>query len=106
MPLASELEVDATVDDPFAVQPLGDAELAEKIYGSLLEHTGADAVLDVVAVTRLERDALDARDLEQPREREPRRPGADDPDLGSQLSSSSITRWKTWKALFAAGTPQ
>jgi hypothetical protein len=63
-------------------------------------------VLDIVAVPRLEHDALDARDLEQAGEREPRRPRADDADLGSQLPSSSTTRCRTWNALFAAGTPQ
>ncbi len=78
----------------------------EQVDGALLEHAGADAVLDVVAVARLEHDALDARDLEQAREREPGRAGADDPDLGSQLPSSSSTRCTTSNALFAAGTPQ
>src|SRR5207253_8669015 len=51
---------------------------------SLLEHAGADAVLDVLAAAIFEDDALDSRDLEQARQGEPGRPRADDPDLGSQ----------------------
>jgi hypothetical protein len=106
MPLAAELEIDPIVHDALAVQPLGDPELLEQIGGSLLEHASADAVLDVLSIAGLEHDALDAGDLEQPGEREPRRPGADDSDLGSQIPSSSSTPWKTWNALFAAATPQ
>ena len=47
----------------------------------LLEHAGADALLDVLAAAALEHDRLDPFALEQPRERQPRRAGADDPDL-------------------------
>ena len=42
---------------------------------------GAHALLDVLARARLEHDRVDPAQLEQPREHEPRRPGADDPDL-------------------------
>jgi len=104
--LAGELEMDASVDDPLALHPLPHAELAQQVHGSLLEHTGADPALDVVAVARLEHDALDPGGLQQTGERQTGGAGTDDPDLGSQLPSSSTTRWRTWKALFAAGTPQ
>jgi hypothetical protein len=95
MPLAPELEVNAAVDEALALQSLGDPELVQEIDDALLEHAGADTVLDVVAVARLEHDALDACDLEQAGQREPGGPGADDADLGLQLPSSSSTRWKT-----------
>ena len=57
-------------------------------------------------VARFEDDALDSRDFEQACECEPCGAGTDDADLSSQVPSSSTTRWKTWNALFAAGTPQ
>jgi hypothetical protein len=79
------------------------ARLAQQIDRSLLEHAGADAVLAVLAVARLEDDALDAGDLEQARKRQPGRAGADDADLRPHSAS---VRSKTWKALLAAGTPQ
>ncbi len=84
MPLAVELKVDAVVDDPFAIHPLADAGFAQQLDRSLLEHAGADPVLDVLATPVLEDDALDARDLEQPRERQPCRPRPDDADLCPQ----------------------
>ncbi len=84
MPLAVELKIDAVVDDPFAIHPLADTGFAQQLDRPLLEHAGADPVLDVLATPVLEDDALDARDLEQPRERQPCRPRPDDADLCPQ----------------------
>ena len=86
-----------------------DARVAQELDGALLEHAGADPLLDVVAAAVLEHDRLDARTLEQPRERQAGRAGADDADLRAGRShspSSSRTRCAIAKALFAAGTPQ
>ena len=55
------------LDDALALHPLCDAELVQEIGCALLEHAGADTVFDVVAVARLEHDALDARNLQQAR---------------------------------------
>ena len=49
MALAVELEIDPVVDDALAIHPLADAGVAQQLDGALLEHAGADAVLDVVA---------------------------------------------------------
>ena len=81
MPLAVELELDAVVDDALALQALARARLDEEIDRALLEHAGPDSLLDVVAAAGLEHDRLDALALEQLRERQPGRPGADDADL-------------------------
>ena len=46
--------------------------------------------------------------IEQVRQQQPGRAGADDPDLGlhhPSVSVSAITRWATAKAVLAAGTP-
>ena len=104
--LAVELEVDPVVDDPLAIHARAHACVAQQLDRSLLEHAGANPVLDVVAVAVLEHDRLDAGHLEQAREHETRGTGADDPDLCPHSPSSASTLWKTWKALFAAGTPQ
>jgi hypothetical protein len=109
MSLAVELEVDRVMHGAFAVHPCADACVTQQPDGSLFEHACADPVLDVLAASVLEDDALDSCDLEQAGEREARRPRADDRDLRAlpfQPPSSSRTRWKTWNALFAAGTPQ
>ena len=82
MPLAVELEVDAAVDDPLAVEPLAHTRVAEQVGRPLLEHAGPDPVLAVLARAGLEHHRLDALAREQLREREPGRAGADDRDLG------------------------
>ena len=79
--LAVELEVDAAVDDALAVEPLRHARVAEEVDRALLEHPGADSLLDVLARAVLEDDRLDPRPGEEPREREPRGPRSDDGDL-------------------------
>ena len=109
MALTVELELDAVVDDSLPEHAVPDARLHEQIGRALLEHAGADPVLDVVAAPVLEHDRLDALALEQACQRQPGRPGADDRYLGSHQpvgSCSSSTRCATAKAPFAAGTPQ
>ena len=95
MALAAELEVDPVMDDALAVEPRPDAGVAQQLDRALFEHAGANAALDVLAVAVLEHDRFDAGDLEQPGEHEPRRPGADDPDLRPHASPSTSTSWKT-----------
>jgi len=102
--LAVELEVDAAVDDSLTVHPFADACIAKELGAALLENARADSLFAVLAVTALEHDRLDTFELEQPREREARRSGTDDPDL--RLRHSSSTRWAIANAPFAAGTPQ
>jgi hypothetical protein len=81
--LALELQVDSVVDDSLAVQPFGDAGAFEQLHGALFEQPRPDPPLHVVAATVLEHDRFDSRLLEQPREQQPGRPGADDRNLGS-----------------------
>src|SRR5262249_16869672 len=101
--LAGELQVDPAVHDAFAIEAVCHTGLAQQVDRSLLEHACAHAVLAVLAIARLEHDALDAGDLDQACQRQPGRAGADDPDL---CPHSPSVRSKTWNALFAAGTPQ
>jgi len=82
--LAGELQGDAVMDDAVALQPAGDAGLLEQIDRALLEHTGANPLLDVLAAAVLDYDGLDPCGLEQAGEREARRAGTDDCDLGPQ----------------------
>ena len=46
MALAVELQVDAVVDDPFAMETLADSGAVEQLDGALLQHAGADPRLD------------------------------------------------------------
>ena len=79
--------------EPLAGEPVADAELVQQVDRVLLEQPGADALLDVLAVARLEHDALDARALEQQGERQAGGSGADDADLRCASSGdASYTR--------------
>ena len=107
MPLAVELELDPVVDDALALHPLADAGLAQQIDGALLEHAGADAVLDVLAAR-----GPRARPISMPASSSrrasvsPAGPAPTMPTCVLSIPSSSSTRWATANALFAAGTPQ
>ena len=81
MPFPLELQVDAMVDEPFAVHPLADADGAEEIHGALLEHACALSTLDVRTISVLDDDRVDAGAMEQMAKCEPGRSGADDGDL-------------------------
>ena len=59
--------------------------LHEQVDGALLEHAGAHALLDVVAAAGLEHHRLDALPVQEVREQEPGRAGADDPDLRAHV---------------------
>ena len=94
-----ELHGDAVVEDPLAVHALSDTGLAQQLDGAVLEHAGADPVLDVVPAPVFEHDRLDSHPVEQVGERQSRRPGADDADLRAQPlhrdSKSAAWPWPT-----------
>ena len=79
--LAVELQLDARVDEALAAQALPDACVGEEVDDALLEHAGADARLDVLAAAVLEDHRLDPVEVEQLREHQAGRAGADDRDL-------------------------
>ena len=68
VPLAVEAQFDAVVDEPLGVHPLAQADLVHQVHRALLEHAGAHALLDVLAVLGLEDHGLDPAQLEQPAE--------------------------------------
>ena len=86
-----ETQLDAVMDDALAVSRSADADLRQQIDGSLLEHAGPDALLDVLAAARLEDDGVDALQVQQVREHETRRPGADDRYLRAHRRERSVT---------------
>ena len=110
MSLARELELDAVMDEALAVQPLAGPGGGEEVDDPLLDDSGPDASLDVLATPVLDDDRVDALQMEQMTEREAGGAGSDDPDLRPSSAqaprSSSRTRWAMAKAPFAAGTPQ
>ncbi len=93
VPLSSESEVEAVVAQAFAPEPRAHADLVQQIDRALFEHAGAHAFDHIVAVAVLEDDRIDALQVQQLPQQQPRRPGADDADLGARAwSSAQISR--------------
>ena len=68
---------------PSRAEPLADAELVQQLPPCCARAARAHPLLDVFAGPVLEHHALDPLALEQQRQRQPRRTGTDDADLGS-----------------------
>ena len=81
--LAVEAQLDPVVHEALALEALAHAHLLEQVHRSLLEHAGAHALLDVLAVARLEHHRVDPGPVQQLAEHEPGGAGPDDPDLGA-----------------------
>jgi hypothetical protein len=80
---AVEAELDAVVDEAFAVHALAGPAGAQHVGRALFEDAGALALLDVVAVARLQQYAVDSGLVQQAGEQQPRRAAADDADGGA-----------------------
>src|SRR5438034_607744 len=104
--LTGELDLDPVVNEPFPSEPLANADLVQQVDRSLLEHTGPDPVLNVLAAAVFEHDRVDALQMQKLRQHESGGTGTDDPDLGAllpqpQISSAvSTTSWSfaTWSS--------
>ena len=86
---AGEAQLQPLVDQAFALHARADAGLDEQVGGALLEHARADPLLDVLSAVALEHHRGDALEMQQVRQQEPRRPGADDANLGLHGSAVS-----------------
>ena len=73
---AAEAQLHAVVHEALALEPLAHAHLDQQVDRALLQHAGANAVLHVLAVAVLQDHRLDAPEVEQVPEHQPRRAGA------------------------------
>ncbi len=89
---AAEAQLEPLVDQAVLPHARADARLDEQVGGALLEHAGAQPLLDVLAAVALEHDRGDALAVQQVREQQPRRPGADDANLGLHELAGSLCR--------------
>src|SRR5262249_26273885 len=72
---------ESVVDLALAVHPLAALRLAHQLGEAVLQHAGADAREHVVAAVFLEHDVVDALEVQELGQQQPRRPAADDADL-------------------------
>ena len=96
--LAARRDLDAVVDEAFAVQAAGHVGGLNRLDRPLLEHAGADAAEHVVGGVPLEDHVVDARAGEKLAEQESRRARSDDRDLRAHAPRSR--RWfaRVWRA--------
>ena len=73
---------EAFVDLAFAVHALAALRLAHQRGEAVLQHAGADAAEHVLAALPLQHDGVDALQVQQLRQQQPRRAAADDANLG------------------------
>src|SRR5262249_42640635 len=81
MPAAVEAPLDAVVHQPFARQPFAQAGGVEQVDGALLQHPRADPFLRAAPALGLDDNTLDALEMQQVRQQQPRGSCSDDPDL-------------------------
>src|SRR5262245_5258307 len=84
---AAECEIDAIMEHAFVLHAIADAGFDEQVARPLLDQSGTDAALDIVAAAILQDHTVDAHAVEQMREHQPGGPGTDNPDLGAHLAS-------------------
>src|SRR5688500_9977444 len=77
MAAAGEADLEPVVDQAFAPQPRADPGLVQQVDRALLENPGADPLLDVAPAVALQHDRVDAVPMQQLRQQQARRPGAD-----------------------------
>ena len=103
MAAAGEAQLDAVVDEALALEALAGPDLAHQVDRALLEHAGPDRGLDRRARAALDDHRLDAAQVQHLRQQQPRRPGADDADLGAH-GGPSRAQWAAATAAVWAAT--
>ena len=83
MPLPTEAQLDAGMDEAFALHPLAHTNLGQEIDGPLFENTGADGGFDLFARACFQNDGRDAFKMQKMRQQQTCRSGSDDADLGA-----------------------
>ena len=80
---AVEAQLDAMMREALRVQAVRHPRLGQRIDAALFQQPRAHALLDIAARARLQHHGLDARQMQQMRQQQPRRTRADDADLGA-----------------------
>jgi hypothetical protein len=65
MGAAAEAQIHSVVHQAFALQAFAHAGFLQQVHGALFEHTGAHALLHVLAAAIFEDDGFDAVEVQQ-----------------------------------------
>jgi hypothetical protein len=82
MSLSAEGQIDAFMAHAVDGEPLSESRLVHEIDGALLEHPGAHTLDHVLFAANFDDERIDSAQVEEMAEHQPRRPGADNPNLG------------------------
>jgi hypothetical protein len=78
---AAKTQLDAVVDEPFALEPVADSRIDQQVDRALFEHAGPDAFFRVAAAMALDHRRGYAGAVQQVRQQQSGRTGPDDGDL-------------------------
>ena len=107
MPLPTEAQLDAGMDETFPLHPFAHANLGQEIDGSLFENTGADGGFDLFARACFQHDGRDAFKMQKMRQQQTCRSGSDDADLSTHTVSSMMFLFTTGRLrLVSAAAPE
>src|SRR5580698_11234107 len=105
MAAAGETQLDSVMDEAFSLEAFADTGLGKKINGSLLQHTGADALFTILAGTGLENDRFDSLEMQQVGEHQSGGAGAYDSDLRARKRHWLRRQAKNWYSKNDPGFP-
>src|SRR5207245_8752655 len=88
VPAAAQAQLDAVMRETLAGETLAHAGAFEKLHGTMFEHAGAHAMIDVVGASCIDDDRLDAFEMQQMREQQSCRSRADDAHLRAHWPSA------------------
>jgi hypothetical protein len=95
MALPVKAQLDAFVFQTFAFQALAHSGIAQDVNRTLFEYPGPDPCFHIFAGLAFQHDRLDALQMQQVCERQPRRPRSDNPDLCANFCHlAEIWRWR------------
>ena len=80
---AFEAQLDPIVDQALGLHALAHAHLRKQVDRSLLQHAGADTLLDILTTAIFDYDGVNSLQMQEVREDQTGWPGADDSDLSA-----------------------
>ena len=112
--LSAEAQLESVMDEALAPQAIAQAMGSEQFDRAVLQHTGADGGLDLLARARLQDDRVDPPTVQEVREQQTCRSGTDDSDASAHdrriLSPPSMgartdTSTPMWRSACAEHVP-
>src|SRR5215475_8471555 len=91
-------QCNSVMNEALTPQPVSHTHVRQQVNGVLFENAGAHPLLYMFASSRFQHDGLNALQVQQVRQHQPRRPGANNSNLGlhSQLRRDMVCTPSGW----------